>query len=58
MKKNILNSIKITSGLILLPIIIFVWLLGLIFTSIVSIITYCELKLTKIMKKLLGEEDF
>ena len=52
----LLSCIKITSGSILLLIIIDFWLIALLLTAIVDFITYIEKSLTKLMKKCFGEE--
>lgn len=53
--KTILEWIKMISGFILLLIIIVFWLTALLLTTLINVITWCELKLTKIMKKCFGE---
>ena len=59
MKKYInymINGIKMISGLFLLLLVAMFWLLGIIFGSIVSIVTWCEKNLANAMKKCMGEE--
>ena len=53
--KNLLNCIKMISGFILLILIIVFWLIALILTTLINVITWFELKLTRIMKKCFGE---
>ena len=52
----LLSCIKITSGSILLLIIIEFWLVALILTGLTDGITYIEKSLTRLMKKCFGEE--
>ena len=52
----LLSCIKITSGSILLLIIILFWLVAFILTALTDSITYIEKSLTKLMKKCLGDE--
>jgi hypothetical protein len=51
----LLTCIKMTSGSILLLIIILFWMIALILTIASESITYIELKLTRLMKKCFGE---
>ncbi len=57
MKKFILDSIKLISGIILITIVIILWFINIILTSIMSIVTWIELKLSNYMRNLLEEED-
>jgi hypothetical protein len=52
----LLSCIKITSGSILLLIIILFWLIALLLTALTEVITYIEKSLTRLMKKCLGDE--
>ena len=52
----LLSCIKVTSGSILLLIIILFWLIALVLTSLTDLITYIEKSLTRLMKKCLGDE--
>jgi hypothetical protein len=52
----LLSCIKITSGSILLLIIILFWLTALILTLLTESITSIELRLTRLMKKCFGEK--
>jgi len=52
----LLSCIKITSGSILLLIIINFWLIAFMLTATVNFITYIEKSLTRLMKKCLGEK--
>ena len=51
----LLSCIKITSGTILLLIVILFWAIALMLTTLTELITWVELKLTKLMKKCYGE---
>ena len=51
----LLSCIKITSGTILLLIVILFWAIALVLTTLAELITWVELKLTKLMKKCYGE---
>ena len=53
--KILLSCIKITSGTILLLIVILFWAIALVLTTLSELITWVELKLTKLMKKCYGE---
>jgi len=53
--KFLLTCIKITSGTILLLIVILFWATALVLTTLTELITWVELKLTKLMKKCYGE---
>jgi len=53
--KFLLSCIKITSGTILLLIVILFWAIALVLTTLSELITWVELKLTKLMKKCYGE---
>jgi hypothetical protein len=57
MKKFILDSIKLISGIILITIVIILWAINIILTSIISIVTWIELKLSDYMRNMLEEED-
>tara|TARA_R100000329_G_scaffold149028_2_gene138879 strand:- start:48 stop:236 length:189 start_codon:yes stop_codon:yes gene_type:complete len=53
--KNLVNYIKMISGIFLLLIIVIVWCLGLWFKTVIEVVTWIELKLTRLMKKAFGE---
>jgi hypothetical protein len=53
--KFLLTCIKITSGTILLLIVILFWAIALVLTTLSELITWVEIKLTKLMKKCYGE---
>ena len=53
--KNLLDCVKVISGCTLLIIIIIFWFTTLMLTLLIDTITWCELKLTKTMKKCFGE---
>ena len=52
----LLSCVKVTSGSILLLIIILFWLAAFIFAALTDTITYIEKSLTRLMKKCLGDE--
>jgi hypothetical protein len=52
----LLSCIKITSGSILLLIIILFWLIAFTLSALTEAITYIEKSLTRLMKKCFGEE--
>jgi hypothetical protein len=52
----LLSCIKITSGSILLLIIILFWLTAFMLTALTEGITHIEKSLTRLMKKCFGEE--
>jgi hypothetical protein len=52
----LLSCIKITSGSILLLIIILFWLIAFLLTTLTESITYVEKSLTRLMKKCLGDD--
>jgi|TARA_R100000482_G_C5006283_1_gene93721 hypothetical protein len=54
-KDFLLTCIKITSGTILLLIVILFWAIALVLTTLSELITWVEIKLTKLMKKCYGE---
>jgi len=51
-----INCIKFLSGVILLVLVIFFWAIALFLTSLIEIITWIELRLTRMMKKCFGDE--
>ena len=53
----LLSCIKITSGSILLLIIILFWLTALCLTILAESITWIELKLTKLLKRCWGDDE-
>tara|TARA_Y100000361_G_scaffold62331_1_gene54772 strand:+ start:1163 stop:1351 length:189 start_codon:yes stop_codon:yes gene_type:complete len=53
--KNLVNYIKMISGIFLLLIVVIVWCLGLWFKTVIEVVTWIELKLTRLMKKAFGE---
>ena len=55
--KYILNSIKMISGFFLITLLIIIWIINIIFGFIVSIVTWFEVKLGDLMRKVLEEED-
>ena len=57
MRKFLLDSIKMISGLFLISLLIIVWFINIIFGFIVSIVTWIEVKLGDFMRKCLDEED-
>lgn len=57
MIKFLLDSIKMISGLFLISLLIIVWIINIIFGSIVSIVTWIEVKISNAMRKCLDNED-
>jgi|TARA_R100001129_G_scaffold37196_1_gene25055 hypothetical protein len=55
--KYMISGIRMISGLFLLLLVAMFWLLGIIFASIVSIVTWFEKNLANAMKKCMGEEE-
>ena len=55
--KWILSSIKMISGFFLIILLIVIWIINIIFGFIVSIVTWLEVKLGDLMRKMLEEED-
>ena len=51
-----INCIKFLSGVILLVLVIFFWAIALFLTSLIEIITWIELRLTRMMKKCFSDE--
>tara|TARA_R110001583_G_scaffold985_3_gene8475 strand:+ start:2015 stop:2185 length:171 start_codon:yes stop_codon:yes gene_type:complete len=54
--KFIVSTIQQTIGMILLLLLLIFFIVGLIFKTIVDILTYFEVELGKLMKKCLGTE--
>ena len=57
MIKFLLDSIKMISGLFLISLLIVIWIINIIFGSIVSIVTWIEVKISNAMRKCLDNED-
>ena len=57
MKKFLLDSIKMISGLFLISLLIIVWVINIIFGFIVSIVTWIEVKLGNLMRTCLENEE-
>ena len=57
MIKFLLDSIKMISGLFLISLLIIVWIINIIFGSIVAVVTWIELKIANAMRKCLDNED-
>ena len=55
--KHLLDYIRMGFGIFLLLFVILFWILGIIFGSIVSIVTWFEKKVANAMKKCMGEEE-
>jgi hypothetical protein len=53
--KTLIEYFKMIIGTFLLIIIIIFWAIALILTTIIEIVTWFELKLTRLMKKCYGE---
>ena len=54
--KFLVNCIRSISGMFLLGIVILFWIMGVIFKTIVDIVTWFEIKLTELMKKTFGDD--
>ena len=54
--KFLVTCIRMLSGSLLLLLVIFTWILGMWFKTVIEIVTWFELKLTRLMKKAFGEE--
>jgi hypothetical protein len=53
--KTLIEYFKMIIGTFLLVVIVIFWITALILTAIVEVVTWFELKLTKLMKKCYGE---
>ena len=53
--KTLFEYFKMIIGTFLLVIIVIFWITALILTAIVEVVTWFELKLTRLMKKCYGE---
>ena len=52
----LVTCIRAFSGIILLLLVVIIWLMGLWFKTVVTTVTWIELKLTRLMKKTFGED--
>jgi hypothetical protein len=52
----LITCIRMLSGCFLLLLVILTWILGLWFRTVIEVVTWFELKLTRLMKKAFGED--